>query len=338
LIAIPLLLRRASRSSPDADRASADPHGVVRQDDVGVAILAYGRSDDHAELLRDLRTASVADERIIIVHNPDGPGDDWRPASPGRSTLISMSRNVGYAAAMNQAISAFADRGMRAVVVFTHDARIDEFSLTKMLAAANAAPHYGVLGFAIRGAGGASISYGSAMGRDGIVRHRTDRPAGEVVADAMFVDGSALFLRLVACGRRPMPERYFMYFEEAELCSQVRDRGWGVGIALDAVASSVSGIKHRRAAFQYLYIRNGLDWAIRHEGVGAALLFTSYELRRAWADTPKPGGRRFRDPTSRRAGYEQLRVRLLGFADFLRRRWGPPPPWLRQVSDIRYVD
>jgi GT2 family glycosyltransferase len=310
---------------------------LLRIDELGVVVLAYGRSNQHAPLLADLQAAGVSDEHVVVVHNPDAPTHGWRPACPPSATLIALPRNLGYATAMNRGIGASADQGHRAVLLLTHDTRIEPNTIRTLLDAANAAPEYGVLGLAVRGAGGALTSYGSYMDPEGIVRHNDERPHGQHVADSMFVDGSAMFLRLDACGRAPMPERYFMYFEEAEVCSSARMSGWGVGTALEAVANSVSGIENRRAAFQYLYVRNGLDWTYRYRGARSALAYGWHEMRRAMRDTPKPGGRRFRDPRVRRSGYAQLLSRSLAVIDFLRRRWGPPPRILVRMSDIRNV-
>jgi GT2 family glycosyltransferase len=309
----------------------------LRVDELGVVVLAYGRSNQHAPLLDELRAAGVNDKQVVVVHNPDGPPDGWRPECPQNSTLIALPRNLGYATAMNRGIGTLADRGHRAVLVLTHDTRIEPTTVRTLLDAANAAPRYGVLGLAVRGAGGASTSYGSYMDAEGIVRHRTERPPDYLVAESMFVDGSAMFLRLDACGRRPMPERYFMYFEEPEVCSAARRKGWRVGTALDAAAMSVSGIEHRHAAFQYLYVRNGLDWTYRYHGSRAAAAYGWREMRRGLGAALKPGGRGFPDPELRRSGYRQLLARTLGLGDFLRRRWGPPPKILIRMSDIRNV-
>jgi hypothetical protein len=110
-----------------------------------------------------------------------------------------------------------------------------------------------------------------------------------------------------------------------------------VGTALDAVAKSVSGIENRRAAFEYLYVRNGLDWTYRYRGALPALAYGWHEMRRAMGATLKPGGDRFRDPRDRQSGYILLLSRILGVIDFLRRRWGPPPRILVRMSDIRNV-
>jgi GT2 family glycosyltransferase len=238
---------------------------------------------------------------------------------------------------MNRAIGEFERRGMSAVLLLTHDARLDPDTLDVLVSAAQAAPQYGVLGLAIRGAGNAATSYGANIGADGLAQHVTEPPGTDDIADVEFVDGSLMLLRLEASGARPLPEHYFMYFEEAEVCAAVREGGWKVGTVLAATAASVSGTGQRRAAFQYLYVRNGLDWMLRRRGRLAACRFAAGELRRALRDTPKPGGRRFRDDTRRRAGYEQLLARGLGVVDFVRRRWGPPPAKLLASSDVRFT-
>jgi len=309
----------------------------LRIEDLGVAVLAYGRSNTHAELLESLRAAGLADEQLVVVHNPDRPDDGWRPACPEAATLIALPRNVGYPVGMNRAIELLAQRGKAAVLLLTHDVRVEPTTLTVLVETANRAPDYGVLGLAVKGAGGASTSYGSYLRADGTVEHVSLRPAGEHVADSVFVDGCSMFVRLEACGTAPLPERYFMYFEEAVLCSTVRANGWRVGTALNAAAASVSGIKHRRGAFHYLYVRNGLDWIYRERGAMAAAKYAAHEVGRALSGLPKPGGRWWRDRTVRRAGFEQLLGRAMGIVDFARRRWGPPPKLLLRISDIRNI-
>ncbi len=308
--------------------------------DLGVVVLAYGRENKHVPLLTDLSAAGVADEQIVVVHNPDRPPDGWRPACPPAGTLLAQPRNLGYAGAMNLAIRSLCDHGFQMALLLTHDARVQADTVTRLMEAANAAPDCGVLGLAVAGAGGASgatVSYGWYMRADGSVKHITERPGGDLVADVPFVDGSAMFLRLLACGKDPLPERYFMYFEEAEICSAVRQRGWRVGVALQAAASSASGTRHRTVAFAYLYARNGLDWTLQYEGMLAALRFALQELwRGAWQGTPKPG-RGLRNASAWRIAVQLLAARLLGLIDFARKRWGPPPQRLLRMSDIRHT-
>jgi GT2 family glycosyltransferase len=304
-------------------------------DEMGAVLLAYGRSNKHVPLLDSLLAAGLPPRNIVVVHNPDRPPDGWKPIHPSEGALLAQDRNVGYSAAMNAGIRRLRGLACRVALLLTHDARLESDTLAQLLNAANSAPDFGVLGPAIVGAGGASISYGSYIRRNGIVRHITQAPANVLVADVPFVDGSAVFLRLAACGNDPLPERYFMYFEEGELCASMRQRGWRVGVATQAKASSVSGIRNRTVAFTYLYTRNGLDWTLHHRGWRAALRFALEELGRAWDDAPKPGGGAFRQPALRRSGWRQVTARLLGMADFSRGQWGPPPSNLLRMSDVR---
>ena len=319
---------------PTTAPVSTPPESPLGLEDIGAVLLAYGRSNKHAPLMESLCAAGVSPLNIVIVHNPDRPQDDWEPVHPAEGTLLAQQRNLGYAAGMNRGIRRVRELGCPAALLLTHDTRLEPDALRGLLAAANTEPQFGVLGPAVVGAGGASISYGLFIRRNGIAGHITERPSAEVVADVPFVDGSAVFLRLCACSDDPLPERYFMYFEEGELCADVRRRGWRVGVAMQAKASSVSGIRNRTLAFTYLYARNGLDWTLHHRGRSAALRFTLEELGRAWQDVPKPGGGAFRRSTLRRARMQQVTARVLGLADFTRGRWGPPPAKLLMMSDV----
>jgi N-acetylglucosaminyl-diphospho-decaprenol L-rhamnosyltransferase len=311
------------------------PGSKLTLSDLGAVVLAYGQGNQHVPLIETLSAAGIRDEHVVVVHNPDRPPDSWSPAYPREGTLLAQDRNTGYAAAMNRGIRYLRERGYSAALLLTHDTRLKPDTITELVKAANAEPDCGVLGLAIVGAGGASISYGSLMRRDGIIEHINKRPAGGLVADVPFVDGSALFIRLAACQDDPLPERYFMYFEEGELCGATRRRGWRVAVALYAKASSVSGIRNRTLAFTYLYTRNGLDWTLRYRGKLAALRFAGLELGRAWKDAPRPDRRGFSRFSARDAGFQQLIARLLGLADFVRGRWGPPPERVLRMSDVR---
>jgi GT2 family glycosyltransferase len=304
-------------------------------EDVGIVILAYGCSNEHHPLLGDLEAQGVQPERIFVTHNPDRPQGGWQPEAPVGAVVELNEANLGYAPAMNNGIEHFRSEGLPLILLLTHDTRLEPGALQQAVAVAVEEPTFGVVGFAVRGAGGASVSYGSFMGERGVVRHITERPVTGPHHDVPWVDGCAMLLRLDAVGERPLPDRYFMYFEEAVICSLVRQRGWRVGTALDAVASSVSGIKNRRASFVYFYLRNGFDWLWRFESRRRALGFAAREIGRGLMDCPKPGGRQSRDPQVRADGLLIADARATAILHIARRRWGPAPERLLRRSDVR---
>lgn len=299
----------------------------------GVSILTYGGSGLHVRLVEQLLGAGLAPEQVLLVHNPSTPGET--PSSEIRGVRVhTMERNLGYAGAMNRGLALHRRDGREAALLLTHDTRLGDGALDRALAALQGSPRHGVLGFALD-QGPAGRSWGSTLHASGVVAPIRERPPGAVVADVPWIDGSAMLIRLAALpADAPFPERYFMYFEEAYLCSAVRRAGWEVGTALAAEAISEPGGSRRPAAYGYLYARNGLDWARTFAGRRAALRFAAMQVRIAVTDLPKPGGNRFRERDVRRDLYALGAGRILGLAAALAGRWGPPPAFTLPGSDI----
>jgi N-acetylglucosaminyl-diphospho-decaprenol L-rhamnosyltransferase len=298
-------------------------------------VLTYGREQLHLALADDLLSQGVPAGNCVLVHNPTSPGDAWLPDAPQGFRRELMPSNGGYSSGMNRGIRLQLERGAPMLLLLTHDARLRDGAVAAVLAAAERRPDFGLLGFVLdRGTGG--VSYGGAQFRDGSVAHLVHPPATtDGVAEVPWVDGSAMAIRGEAMTGVDLPERYFMYFEEAFLCSELRRRGWKAGTVLDAVAESASGATRRPGAHGYLMTRNGLDWVRRERGRRWALRYARHQLRVAWRLWPKPGGERFADPARRRAGHAALAGRALGFADWMRGRWGPPPARLLRREDVR---
>lgn len=309
-------------------------HDPVDAAGIFPVILTYGREQPHLALAAELVEQGVPAENCLLVHNPSAPGETWLPDAPDGFARELMPRNGGYSTAMNRGLRLQLERGARLVLLLTHDARLRDGAVAAIAAAATRRPDFGVLGFVLdRGADG--VSFGGCQRPDGAVTHVVEAPPAEDgIAEVPWVDGSALALRAEAAAGLVLPERYFMYFEEAALCSALRRSGWRTGTVLDAVAASASGASRRPGAHGYLMTRNGLDWARRERGRRWALRYARHQARVGWRLMPKPGGERFRDPARRRAGYAAVTGRALGVLDFLRGRWGPPPQRLLRAEDI----
>ena len=67
-------------------------------------------------------------------------------------------------------------------------------------------------------------------------------------------------------------ERFWSYFEEAELCLRARRAGFRVGVVLDAVAEQAPGGPGRPGVWSYLMTRNGVAYAWRAAGPGGLAL------------------------------------------------------------------
>jgi GT2 family glycosyltransferase len=142
------------------------------------------------------------------------------------------------------------------------------------------------------------------------------------------VEGAAILIRREVFERVGLlDERLFIYFEETELCLRATRAGWRVGVVVDAEAEQESGQPARPGFHAYLISRNGFEYARKASGALGVVATTRRAVVESW------GLIRIypRASTAQRA---QTRVKLagmwLGFADFLRGKFGPPPAALHR--------
>ncbi len=293
-------------------------------------VLAYGAGDLHVPLLAALLGEGAAPEALVVVHNPASARD--RPGDVPGVPLIRNRRNLGYAGGMNIGIRHQLARGARHVVLLTHDTRPRPGALAALGRAAERAPEFGVLGPALCFAGSErAFSYGGRTAADGSVGHILERPAPGRVAACDWIDGSAMLLRGDALERVGLlDDRFFMYFEETDLCLRMQRGGWSVGVVLDAVAEQEPGRERRVGAFTYLMTRNGTEYArcaAGARGVAAA-------VGRVLLETPPHLGAVVRRSAAAAESRVVLAAMWLGLLDFARRRFGPPPARLAGLGDV----
>lgn len=298
-------------------------------------VLTYGESGVHRELMESLAAEGLGPERILVVHNPARPGEP-DPAIPAGAHLIRSERNLGYAGGMNLGLASPLAAAADLVLLLTHDARLEPGALGRLVAAAAAHPDYGVLGPALVLAGSAEpFSFGGTTSRSGATEHRKERPAGEV-AECDWIDGGTMLLRRAALEQAGgFDERFWGYCEESDLCLRVRRQGFRVGVVLAAVAEQDPGGPKRPGAWAYLLTRNGAEYARRVAGRRGAMAAVGRALREILVLCARIVSRSFR---SRPGGRREMWVRAVGVArgilDFLRGRWGPPPPGLPGMGDL----
>lgn len=303
-------------------------------------VLTYGSSGRHERLLASLRDEGVPVERVLVVHNPAAAGEP-DPALPPGCELLRASHNLGYAAAMNLGIERQLERGCELLLLLTDDARLRAGALARLLAAAEAAPGYGLLGpTLVFGSAEEPFSVGGLTRANGTMTHRTAAPTGGAeIVDCDWVDGGTILFRAAALARvGGFDERFWSYCEEAELCLRFARAGYGVGVVTAAVAEQTPGGPQRFGPWSYLMTRNGAAYAWRAARLRGLAFFSAravltvlYELARSLAH----GLRLRRGPAAEPWALAVGTAR--GLLDFYRRRWGPPPP-LPGAGDVSNVE
>jgi N-acetylglucosaminyl-diphospho-decaprenol L-rhamnosyltransferase len=306
---------------------------------VGVVVLSYGAGGEYRPLLATLLAEGVPEAAIVVVHNPASRGEP-APRVPQGCELLQAERNLGYAGGMNLGIARQRERDVDLILLLTHDARLRPGAIDLLVDATRCHPEHGALGPAMVHAGSdRPFSFGGITRPNGSKAHATDRPASIVdgVSDSDWIDGGAMLLRTDVLDRvGTLDERFWAYCEEAELCLRVRRAGYRIGVVVDALADQAPGGTKRPGAWAYLMTRNGIAYARRAAGrhglasaiarsiASAAFNFIRVGLRATRMRPGDPG-----EPWALAVGTAR------GTVDYIRGRWGPPPPGLPGMGDLR---
>lgn len=309
-------------------------------DGIQAAVLAFG-PDRFEEVVGALVREGLPPARIQVVQNPRSAGEaPFDPNVAGVRVRL-MPSNGGYAPAMNRALADARDEGADWVLLLTHDVEIMPGALAALAAAAGGARGHGILAPVLewRTHDGTvyDTTYGSfcdAHGDHGALRAPGPGTATPGIAPCDSADGAALLVRTAMVDEiGALDERFFLYFEETDLCLRAGRSGWAVGCVLGARMRQEGGAARRPGAYAYLYARNVLEVVRRHRGARAALHAARLRLARGM-----PVRRLLRPSTARedrRAALATAVGTLAGMLAFALRSWGPPPRCLPGQGDVR---
>lgn len=178
---------------------------------------------------------------VVVVDNEGGPA----PKLPPRTRLIRNPENLGFAHACNQGIAA---TGGEYVVLINPDTLVEKDFFDDFEAFFAANPGTGIAGPRVIDADGETqlsarkeLSFVSGLlGRTSLLTRLLPKStmvkdmfpaAGELGAstEVDWVSGACMVVRrrtLEEIG--VLDERFFMYFEDADLCRRSREAGWSV--------------------------------------------------------------------------------------------------------------
>ena len=307
--------------------------------DVGPVILSYGPDAEASvrRLVGELHRDGVEPESITVVHNPS-PSAPRPVGMPDGVTLISPERNLGYAGGMNLGIKDQLAKGRDLVLLITDDVRLEPGAVTRLVGGAARSQGYGVLGPALEWHGRETVaSFGgrlTATGAGWLISDTPEDPDGDGITACDYVDGCAVLIRrevLEEIGL--LTDRFFMYYEEAELCVRARRGGWLVGVVLAARAAQTSGETKRPGAFNYLMARNGLAFAGLVGGRRAVVAAVGRNLSQSIRLLKMRFSPRS-DNDRRRVADESLLGLWSGLKAYFTGQWGPPPADLPGIGDV----
>lgn len=267
---------------------------------------------DQPERLLDTIEAFRAQDRPVAITVVDNGSVVLPPIAGADVTVLRAGRNLGFGPAANVGYRAFLadpDAG-EWVALAPHDVLPDPTCLSHLLRVLAERPRAG-LACADVGDGAVPVidPYLGGILLPGQVEtgwESAGHPHGTLMlARRDCLDEVGIF-----------DERYFAYCEEADLALRAKAAGWECGLVRGAVVKNTY-VGSAAGVIDYLQLRNTLLLVREHFGRWHAFMRFVIALWDLGAGSIRP---------SKRGPYWNPRARLRGLRDFLRGRYGPPPP------------
>lgn len=201
---------------------------------IGISIVTYNSAKTIIDCLKSLQEATYQEKEIIIIdnHSTDETIALIHKHFP-RIKVISNKQNLGFAAAHNQAIKAFLKQKKEYILLLNPDTIAKSNLIEELLKPFALDPEIAITGPIITYREKPNVIWfagGSYNKFFCFTRHpymnralsQTNIPSGEVD----FITGACMIVRSIALKNIGLfPEKYFLYFEDAFFCQQIRGHG-----------------------------------------------------------------------------------------------------------------
>ncbi|MFC9297133.1 glycosyltransferase [Streptomyces sp. NPDC057011] len=291
-----------------SDSPASRPAATSATGPVAVVVVTWNSAAVLPEFLASLPEGMAGlDWRLVVADNDsaDGTVELLRSLAPD-ATVVQTGRNAGYAAGVNAALAAAADRegGFRAALVCNPDIRMRR-GCARLLVDGLGTPAAGggLVGISVpllyeedgrtlvhslrressvtRALGEAVIGNRRAGRFPRLSELVTDPGAYERATVADWATGALMALSagcLATCG--PWDESFFLYSEETEYCLRARDRGFVTRLEPAAAATHLGGESRVSPRLWTLLTLNRVRLYERRHGPVATAAFRAAVLLR----------------------------------------------------------
>ena len=260
-----------------------------RDVDLAVVVVSYETRERTLACVESVLADDSATSRVVVVDNAssDGTVSALRERSGDAIDVVASERNLGFGAACNLGAARVTDA--RHVLFLNADTRVRPGALHAIVTALDAGA--GAAGPSVVGEDGgeqtsvrghptplALLHQHTALrflrvGASAYARYKRPDAAPDAVPVVM---GAALAVRGDVLGiTGGFDERYFLYFEEADLCRRVAECGMPVRFVADAVVEHAGGASSdpRRGRALIWYLRSLFLYVDRFHGRGKGLAY-----------------------------------------------------------------
>lgn len=245
---------------------------------VGILVLNYHHPRETLDCVRSLLAKEGDGSRILWIENDsavtagqaeavlESSGLAWTHLDPERDPLpptgvvgfLANAENLGYAGGNNVGLRYLRARGVPYAWILNNDTLLLSGSSRDLVACAARLPRVGALGTSLQT--GPRTELGHELDLRNFAARPCDPPA-DLSGPTAYIAGSSLFVRLEAAALAGfLPESYFLYYEDAAFCRELRRAGWDLGIVPEVVVRHLESLAsgRRSPAVEYYTRRNRL--------------------------------------------------------------------------------
>lgn len=254
--------------------------------DLTAIVVAFDSGPELASSIESVRREAAREglaAQILVVDNASHDGAPAALTASADTTVLRNDRNVGFGAAVNRGFRAAEGRR---VLLLNPDAQLREGALRPLLDALDDDPSVALAAPTLRLHDGTDqesprrfYDVAAVLGRRtplrhlagprrAAERHLVDGSALEGPTDVDWVTGAAMLLdRDAMPGDGPFDERFFLYFEDVDLCRRLRATGRAVRFVPDAVVDHrFGGASRRQVPWNpqlWRHLRSGVLYSLR---------------------------------------------------------------------------
>lgn len=297
-----------AKNVTSAAGSGAEPAPAAAPPRVAALLLNWRRADLTLSCLADLLAGDGEPLHVVVIDNGSQDGSCERfaaaiaalPPSPHRVELLALDANLGFCGGMNRGIARASELGLPFVLVLNNDLRLPADAIRPLADALAADPRIAAIAPTVLHPDGTVWAQGAsiAFAPNALRLHGHGGPPAPTTLGPQAVQAlpAACVLyradELAAVGG--FDERYFMYWEDVDLCQRLRARGgrvvwlpW-VRVVHASGASSGGGKSPLR---KFLMACNAVHYLRRHGSVRGWLAWLCFDLL-LWPVTfvlgPKP--------------------------------------------------
>ena len=240
--------------------------------EVAIVLLNWNQAEETLQCLSSVRSSVYPNYRVLLVDNGSRDGSCERILKECPCVeMVRSDRNVGFAQGCNIGIQKILEKSTPYLLFLNNDARIDSHCLTYLVEEIGRDPKRGILGAVNYDPKTPEVPWTCGhqfiwwSGRlEGLLPPKNQRPP---VFDIQSVSGSCFLVRRELFETIGLfDSRFFIYYEETDLCLKAARAGFKVMVHRDAKVWHEGGHTFGRgsAVEYYLFTRNHALCLMRH--------------------------------------------------------------------------